>query len=229
MQMRTSIAMTAVLLFSLATNADQTSSKTLTPVVVELFTSEGCSSCPPADTFLRDLDRTQPISGAELIVLSEHVDYWDDLGWKDSFSSHDVTERQKNYARRLRLSGPYTPQMVVDGTSELVGSDRARAARAFDQAKASPKVAVRISSLASDNRNVRAHIETDSLPAAADVFVALTQDRAQSQVLHGENGGRRLEHVAVLRQLVPAGHARKGESLAKDVSLRLDLPAQPSH
>src|SRR5947207_8460810 len=113
-------------------------------ILIELFTSEGCSSCPPADAVLARLHEKQPLAGVQLIVLSEHVDYWDDLGWKDTYSSHAITLRQQTYARRLHVAGPYTPQMVVDGSFEFVGSDRRRATHAFEQASSLPKLPVRI-------------------------------------------------------------------------------------
>ncbi len=94
-----------------------------TPVIVELFTSEGCSDCPPADTLLEKLIATQPIAGAEIIGLGQHVDYWDRLGWKDRFSSAALTARQQLYQTRFGTESIYTPQMVVDGRAEFVGSD----------------------------------------------------------------------------------------------------------
>ena len=162
-----------------------------------------------------------------MIVLGEHVDYWDDLGWKDAYSSHAFTVRQQTYADRLRLAGPYTPQMVVDGTLEFVGSDRAQANRAFEKARSTPKVAVRISAVKIENSNVRAHIETDALASKAEVFVALALERAESQVLHGENGGHHLEHVSVARSLTSVGKIAKGGVFSKDVSLALGAPGLP--
>ncbi len=203
------------------------SSQSPTPILVELFTSEGCSSCPPADTLLRSLDSTQPVPGAQLIVLSEHVDYWDDLGWKDPHSSHAFTTRQQEYATRLGLATAYTPQMVVDGNIQFVGSDRALATQAFQKTRVIPKVAVTISSVTIEGRRLRAHVETGPMPSKAEIFVALALEHADSQVLRGENGGHRLEHVAVVRSLTSIGRPAQGEALSKEVNLVLDSTDRP--
>jgi hypothetical protein len=136
-----------------------------TPVLVELFTSEGCSSCPPADALLERLDRYQPVNGAELIVLSEHVDYWNDIGWKDPFSSHEYSERQSAYASQFGRGSIYTPQMVVDGHIEFVGSDERRATLAIESATKVRKIPVSISSSLSDEKTITLHIEAGALPS----------------------------------------------------------------
>src|SRR5258708_7736847 len=214
----------AGLLIAFANTPSSGDSATPKPVLVELFTSEGCSSCPPADALLRTLDSTQPVPGVQLIVLGEHVDYWDDLGWRDAYSSHAFTVRQQAYADRLHVASPYTPQMVADGNFEFLGSDRQRANQAFAKASALPKITVRISSVKIENGKLRAHIEADPLPSKGEVFVALAIEHAQSQVLHGENGGRYLEHVAVARNLTSVGKAAKGEAFSKDVTIAATTP-----
>src|SRR5437879_1796212 len=177
------------------------------PVLVELFTSEGCSSCPPADALLERLDRSQPVNGADLIVLSEHVDYWNDIGWKDPFSSHEYSERQSAYAAQFGLGSVYTPQMVVDGRFEFVGSDERRANEAIKGAGKSRKAPVSISFASGDREAATVHIEAGPLPSSvavhpAGVFLAIADNSDESQVSRGENAGRTLQHVAVLRNLI---------------------------
>jgi hypothetical protein len=192
------------------------------PILVELFTSEGCSSCPPADAFLQKLDR-QPLAGAEMIVLSEHVDYWNHIGWKDPYSARFYSDRQSAYANRFNLDSPYTPQMVVDGSSEFVGSDPELARKAFDRALAVQKVAVRMSAISVDAGNtLHAHVETGAVPSEADVVMAIALNHAESQVLRGENGGRTLTHTAVVRRMVKIGTARPGLAFAQDVQVKLE-------
>jgi hypothetical protein len=195
-----------------------------TPIVVELFTSEGCSSCPPADALLRKLDSAQPVPGAQLIVLEEHVDYWDDQGWKDPFSSHDWTLRQTEYAQRLNVRAPYTPQMVVNGGVELLGSDSRRAGNVFDQERSLPVVPVHISEVKVESGRVHARIETGEAPANAEVFVALALDHADTEVKRGENGGRHLQHVGVLQSLSGAGKVQKGQSFSKEIAVSAGKP-----
>jgi hypothetical protein len=158
----------------------------VTPVLVELFTSEGCSDCPPADRLLEQLDQAQPVPAADIIVMSEHVDYWDRLGWKDPFSAHAFSERQEEYARRLHVDGPYTPQMVVDGVTEFVGSDGRRALSAIASAVKGPKSPVRITHPAGST----VRVEVDPTGRAAGVYLAVVAKTGASQVLRGENRGR---------------------------------------
>ena len=198
-----------------------------TPVLVELFTSEGCSSCPPADKFLQTLDG-QPIPGAEIIVLSEHVDYWNHIGWKDPYSASFYSQRQSTYAKRFGLDSVYTPQMVVDGTSEFVGSNSGQADKAFRKALGVPKIPVHLSSISADASNtLHAHLETGTLDSSfgsreADVYVAVALNRAESQVSAGENSGHRLAHVSVVKSLTKIGALRQGQVLAQDVQLKLE-------
>ena len=198
-----------------------------TPVLVELFTSEGCSSCPPADALLEKFDRSQPISGAELVVLSEHVDYWDGIGWRDPYSSHEYSERQSAYAAQFGLGTVYTPQMVVDGHFEVVGSDERRARQAIKEAAESPKAPVRLSLGSSDNEATVLHVEAGPLLSATDtqsagVFLAVADNSDQSQINGGENAGRSLQHVAVLRKLTRIGNVDASAEFSRDIDLGLN-------
>lgn len=184
------------------------------PVLVELFTSEGCSSCPPADALLERLDKD-----ANVIVLSEHVDYWNDIGWRDPFSDARYSERQSRYADRFKGQGVYTPQMVVDGSREFVGSD----ARAADAAirTARPKVPVQLQSDGSGGVRVSIAESANS----GDVLIAFARNEAASAVSAGENRGRKLHHVAVVREIRTAGELKPGAQFEK----RITLPADPAN
>ena len=190
----------SVTAWTLAPESDSVSEvRGRTPELVELFTSEGCSSCPPADLFLEKLDH-QPVAGAEMIVLSEHVDYWNHIGWKDPYSAHLYSERQSVYGERFGLDSVYTPQMVVDGSSQFVGSNPALADEAFAKTLSVPKISVRLSLLSADPSGVYVHLDTGALEPSLDareagVQLAVALSRAESQVSSGENAGHRLAHV----------------------------------
>ena len=203
-----------------------------TPVLVELFTSEGCSSCPPADALLEKLDRTQPVGTADIVVLSEHVDYWNDLGWRDPFSSRAISERQEAYAAGDLQGTVYTPQMVVDGRFGSVGSDEQRAREAIETAAREHKPALVLSSVAfGDTGALVARVDAGPLPAAAgavvaDVLIAVADESDESQVLAGENDGRKLTHVAVLRSLTKSGVVSKSAGWSGDVKIPLERPGR---
>jgi hypothetical protein len=195
------------------------------PVLVELFTSEGCSSCPPADALLAKLDQTQPINGAEIIVLGEHVDYWDGQGWHDRFSSHQYTERQNEYCGRLHVDSSYTPQMIVDGTDQFVGNDAAHAVRAIQHAAQTAKIKLTLSQPVVDAQKISASISS-AVPTTtkkADLYAALVDPRDTTEVRGGENGGHRLLHAGVVRSLQRVGKLK--DLGAGPVSFSLNAPA----
>jgi hypothetical protein len=177
-----------------------------TPVLVELFTSEGCSSCPPADALLSRLGLTQPVRGADIIVLEEHVNYWDRLGWKDPFSSEAATARQTEYGEAFGGRQVYTPQMIVDGRAEFVGSSDSDALRAIRAASQAPKPDIQLSWGTGDTLAI--HVEPITNPSAGDgaqLFLVVAENMLHSEVKRGENAGRALEHNGVVRQLLPLG------------------------
>jgi hypothetical protein len=188
------------------------------PVVVELFTSEGCSSCPSADALLAKLDREQRLGNAEIIALEEHVDYWDHLGWRDPFSSAQWTERQQDYAASFRNDGVYTPQMVVDGRAEFVGSSQSRARSAIAEAVREPKAEVTLSGRQTSNGKAQVSIAVKMLVAAesqkAHVWLAVTESGLHSNVSRGENAGEDLHHAAVVRSLRKVGDAALNQEAA---------------
>jgi hypothetical protein len=197
-----------------------------TPVLVELFTSEGCSDCPPADALLERLDRSQPVRGVELIVLSEHVDYWNDIGWRDPYSLHEYSQRQGAYAGHFGIGSVYTPQMVVDGHFEFVGSDERGAIEAIEGAAKTAKIPVSISSVHLEAGNaVTLHVEAGRLPSSsavrsADVLIATADESDESHVSRGENAGRTLKHISVLRTLTRVGTVDQSGEFSQDVRIR---------
>ena len=196
----------------------ETTAATRRPVIVELFTAEGCSSCPPADTLLAKLAALQPVRDAEVIPLEEHVDYWNDGGWIDQFSSYEWTARQKDYVNRLKAQTAYTPQMVVDGESQFVGSNGPEALKAIAQAASGPSVAVELAAdSAGSEKEPRFQVKVGALSDAAggdqaDVWLAVTEDGLHSDVTGGENAGHELHHSAVVRVLHKLGAASAGKS-----------------
>ncbi len=206
-----------------APDPDQVTGVERRPVLLELFTSEGCSSCPPADKLLELLDNTQPIAGAELIVLSEHVDYWNHAGWSDPFSSPAFSARQQDYADKFRIDSIYTPQLVIDGAAELVGSNASGVRNEIMKALHQPKIVIGLTDLVRASNKVSAHLKL--APVSHDngnamLFVALADNQDESHVVRGENAGRSLKHVAVLRQLIPVGKL-SGSGFEGDVSIPL--------
>ncbi|MGB6668375.1 MAG: DUF1223 domain-containing protein [Candidatus Acidiferrum sp.] len=181
------------------------------PVVVELFTSEGCSSCPPADTLLSKLATLQPVAGAEIIALEEHVDYWNQDGWVDPFSDAEWTWRQQQYVAKFKGNSPYTPQLVVDGQSQFSGNNPRDAIQAIRVDAQHAKTQVSITAEDSTKKDTEqlevrvgnASASPDQEPA--DVWVAVTEQGLQNAVKAGENAGKEVQHAAVVRSLHKIG------------------------
>ena len=202
----------------------------LTPVVVELFTSEGCSSCPPADALLAKMESAQPFKGVQVIAIEEHVDYWNQQGWVDPFSSVEWTDRQQVYAAAFRQDGPYTPQMEVNGHAQLIGSRTDQAVKAVQDAQAVPTTVVKLAASGAGNSN-EPHFAVSvgklaqlSPGDSAEVWLAITEGGLASQVSRGENAGRNLSHASVLRSLRRIGIAESradSSAFQGDTSLKL--------
>ncbi len=206
------------------------------PVIVELFTSEGCSSCPPADEVLARLERTQPVEGAEIIALGEHVDYWNYIGWADPFSSPVFGERQGAYAEAFGRDGNYTPQMVVDGRAEFVGSNWNKAVAAISQAARAPKAEVQITPSRKAAGTVSLQVRAGNLPAVTDddtvdLLLAVTENDLSSNVSRGENAGRRLNHRTVVRHLglIGSAKAKQGASFSAESTVTLAKGWKPEN
>jgi hypothetical protein len=203
---------------------------TSVPVLVELFTSEGCSDCPPADALLQRMEQ-QPLRGIEIIPLEEHVDYWNRDGWVDPFSSMEWTTRQREYVAHVGGNSPYSPEMVVDGESHFVGSNGRQAQLAIEKAASEPKTLVTITPGQPDSKDAESFavsvgkLEGNAAGDVAEVWLAITEDGLHSSVTVGENAGHALSHVATLRLLRKIGVAaanKEPNSFAGDPKVKLN-------
>ncbi|GGH11115.1 hypothetical protein GCM10007352_17190 [Mucilaginibacter phyllosphaerae] len=179
--------------------------------VVELFTSEGCSSCPPADELLARVQKEN--AGKPVYILAYHVDYWNRLGWKDSFSQADFSKRQSSYAHWLHLSGVYTPQAVINGQTEFVGSAQGTLRNAIrTNLEKAPKAQVNLTGLAVNNYKATLKYTTEGSGDNTALVLALVQKNATSVVKSGENGGRTLSHIQIVNKLqsIPLGNNKTG-------------------
>ena len=203
--------------------------KNTQPVVVELFTSEGCSSCPPADALLLELEQAQPVDGAKVIALEEHVDYWNHDGWTDPYSSADWTQRQVDYVTKFKEKEPYTPQMIIDGQTQTVGGRESEVKQAIQQAASQPQTEVTLTAdnTASDAaQQFTVHVgkltgNTDR--DSAEVWLAVSESGLGSSVNAGENAGKTLHHASVLRSLHKIGVAKSNADTAFETSPRVKL------
>ncbi|WP_433319720.1 DUF1223 domain-containing protein [Micromonospora sp. CA-269861] len=174
--------------------------------VVEMFTSQGCNSCPPAEELLSEIERDARERGQNVFALGFHVDYWDDLGWADQFADAAYTARQEAYARALGTRGLYTPQMVVNGTVEFVGSDRRRAAGAIMSAMASTvttPLTLSVANLGADR--VVLDYRAEGPPERAVLNAAIVERGLDSEIARGENAGRTLRQDNVVRAFRSVG------------------------
>jgi len=181
--------------------------------VVELFTSQGCSSCPPADTLLGELAERH-----DVLALSMHVDYWDYIGWKDPFASAETTGRQRDYARQFGLRYVYTPQMIVHGSTEVTGSDRAEVLRHIARTHAAEQVEV---GMRRDGDNAILVTVGEGQATGAAVWLVMVDRRHVTQVLRGENRGTEMRNYNVVRKLERIG-TWNGEALTIPVTMPAD-------
>jgi hypothetical protein len=212
--------------------AQQPTARTLnTPVVVELFTSEGCSSCPPADQLLAKLEEEQPIRNVEVIALEQHVDYWNNGGWIDPFSSSSATMRQYAYASALANGNAYTPQMVVDGQNEFIGSRSGQARNVIEQAGSKNKAEVTVIGAKRDNvdNGDKFFVRVGAIPNlssgdTAELWMAITETGLHSNVRGGENSGEDLHHAAVVRKMWKIGAAKDSgaASFSSEERIKID-------
>ena len=231
MKLFTTLTALSLLAIASCVHAASPQNPSTAPILVELFTSEGCSSCPPVDQFVQKLDASQPVPGAQLIVLSEHVDYFNSEGWKDPYSSSLFTERQKSYDTSMGVTNPYTPQIIINGSITLPLSDQQKMIDVFKTEEAKPILPIQISAVTFETTAVHAHITVNNTDSKekGDVYVVAALNSAESQVTSGENNNRHLTHVAVVQELVKAGKLQKGKAFDKDVLIKLKAGTNPAN
>lgn len=191
-----------------------------TPILLELFTSEGCSSCPPADRLLGLIAKEQPHEQTEIITLGFHVDYWNHDGWRDRFSSSSFTDRQSAYSRQFKLDGDYSPQLVVDGATQVVGSNSVKVNDAINSRLSSVKAIIK-----TEIKSDKLHVDISGIPdqKGATVYLAVAESGLVSNITAGENSGARLTHISVVRDLHSIGKiAGGGKAITIDTALPTD-------
>jgi hypothetical protein len=198
-------------------------------VLLELFTSEGCSSCPPADDLLRKIDGKHIGEGVLIVGVSEHVNYWDHDGWKDPFDSSSITDRQNDYGQRFHLASVYTPQIVVNGEVQVSGNDRPALLQAIQKMETEQGGTVKIISAKIDGNAIQADVSFagDVPKHGADVFAVVAQDETTEHVTAGENKGRTLVNASVARTLVKAAKIHEAGKTTVHIPLPNDLQTTP--
>jgi hypothetical protein len=195
-------------------------------VVLELFTSEGCSSCPPADAFLKQVADAGRVNDVDVIPIEEHVDYWDRLGWRDPFSSQDWTERQEQYARVFHHDGPFTPQFVVNGRRDFVNMSSREALQSMVEASTAAAAELHLSPTSASPRSAEFSITIENVPPeahSAHLLLAVTERGLSSNVLRGENQGRNLSHAPVLRSLTRIRIPKANQSAVTESKAKIAL------
>jgi hypothetical protein len=198
-------------------------------VLLELFTSEGCSSCPPADDLLRKIDGKHINDGVLIVGVSEHVNYWDHGGWKDPFDSSTITDRQNDYGQRFHIDSVYTPQIVVNGEVQVSGNDRPALLQAIQKVGAEQGGTIKIISAKIDGNAIQADVSFagDVPKHGADVFAVVAQDETTEHVTAGENKGRTLVNASVARTLVKAAKIHEAGKTTVRIPLPNDLQTTP--
>lgn len=200
--------------FTLLSCSGSESSPQFEPIaVIELFTSQGCSSCPPADLLLSHTIEQSKKDGRKIFALEFHVDYWNRLGWSDPFSDKKYSDRQNEYAAQLNPNNIYTPQMIVNGKSEFVGSDKSSLNNALESALKTNAAVVfkKMVAIQPPGKPIHIQYEIEGNYAGCEIHFALVSLREKTSIKRGENGGKVLQNENVVRQFITAKAANRGE------------------